>query len=141
MLAPGKNRLSSTGGAVSSLMRDNLRHGLTALWQAGEKIHGEGDGRAVAEAIAWLLPQAEICAIYSRPIGALEMYAVRVGSWVVGAAGAWPMRDYPGQVRKAGLVGAPCLIRPYLVAKTQPSALLTESLSRMPCFQDLRLAA
>lgn len=127
---------------VSSLMNNQLQRGLSVLWDLGEKIHGgDGDGLDIAESIAWVLPQAQVCGVYSRPIGALEMIAVRVGSLVVGAAGVWPSGDYGAQVRKAGLVGAPCFLRPYNTASTKVSPLLTEAFVRTPEFQELLLAA
>jgi hypothetical protein len=122
-------------------MDNQLRQGLTALWKLGEQIHGEDDGRAIADAIAWLLPQAQLCAVYSRPMGTLEMFAVRVGSVVVGRAGVFPRGDYGAAVRKAGLVVAPCYLRDYAIAPAGISPLLSEALARAPQFQELMLAA
>jgi hypothetical protein len=123
-------------------MDTQLRQGLAALWKLGEKIHGEGgDGRAVAEAIAWLLPQAQLCGVYSRPMGTLEMFAVRVGNAVVGQAGVWAAGDYGSQVRKAGLSPAPCYLRDHSTKAEKVSPILTESMARSPEFQELLLAA
>lgn len=87
---------------------------LSRLWEIATQIRGDeedyGD-RRVAEAVAWALPGAEICGVHSRPIGALEFYAVRVGGMVVGGCGAWPVRDFPSQARKMGFVHAPCILR------------------------------
>lgn len=123
-------------------MDTQLRQGLAALWKLGEKIHGEcGDGRAVAESIAWILPQAQLCGVYSRPMGTLEMFAVRVGNVVVGQAGVWGVGDYGDQVRKVGLSVAPCYLRTHACKTEKVSPMLTEAMTRTPEFQELMVAA
>jgi len=123
-------------------MNKHFLHRLSSLWEIAEKIHGGGgDGKAIADSIAWLLPEAQVCAVYSRPMGVLEMFAVKVGGAIVGAAGAFPEREYPEMVKKFGLVQAPCLIRPYLIKAEAVSPLITETLSRASEFQELLEAA
>lgn len=123
-------------------MDTQLRQGLAALWKLGEQVHGtEEDGRAIAEAIVWVLPQAQLYGVYSRPMGTLEMFAVRVGNAVVGHAGVWAVGDYGSQVQKAGLLPAPCYLRRHSTKAGAISPLLTEAMASTPGFQELLLAA
>ncbi len=123
-------------------MNQHFLSSLDSLWKTAEMVYGkDSNGKAIADSIAWLIPEARVCAVYSRPMDVLEMFAVRIGGAVVGAAGAWRERDYPEMVRKQGLVMAPCLLRPYLANLDKVSPLLTEAVSRTPEYQELVLAA
>jgi hypothetical protein len=127
-------------------MQKPPRPSLLKLWETASslqaKIAGKAPdsdgGHAAASALSWLIPGSRVQAIYSVPMGVLEMFALQVGGWTVGAAGAWPSGEYAKQVQAQKLVNAPCRIKPS-VALT-PSPLLTETLSRTREFQNMELA-
>lgn len=135
-------------------MQNSPRKALQNLWNNAVKIQsGFASGpafdpshrsleieRQAGLAMSWLLPQSKLCAVYSIPMDVLETFVVKVGGWVVGAAGAWPESAYLQQLRSQKMVNAPCRLRPFVsVAPVSPA--LTESLSRSVSLQELELAA
>lgn len=128
-------------------MNADLKNGLSKLWLTAVKINSEitgsdsiHDDRNVASSVAWLLPGAELCGVYSIPMDKLETYAVRIGNMVVGAAGVYPASEYAVEMRRQKMVMAPCRLRPARLSAL-PSPTLTECLSRTPCLQELPMAA
>jgi len=128
-------------------MNADLKNGLAKLWSTAVKINSEiaetdsiHDDRNVASSVAWLLPGAELCAVYSIPMDKLEMFAVRIGNLVVGSAGVHHSSEYASEIRRQKIVLAPCRIRPARLT-VLPSSTLTECLSRTPCLQELPMAA
>lgn len=111
--------------------------------QIAEKVE-EGtsmfDDRATATSLAWVLPTAELCALYSIPMDKLEAYVIRVGNIIVGSAGAYCESEYLVSARHQKLVVAPCRLRKVRLS-VPPSPVLTECLSRTRCVQELALAA
>lgn len=127
-------------------MNTELKRGLLSLWETASKIANGLDGesyhsdRLATEAIVWLLPSAEPCAVFSIPMDKVEMYAVRIGNLIVGSAGVHSSSEYLAEVRRQKLVMAPCRLRPVPLSSA-PSPALTECLSRSACLQELDLAA
>jgi hypothetical protein len=143
------HRLSWKNDSLWYLVKveNSPRASLVKLWKTASLLQDkitsrspENDGGlAIASALSWLLPNAQIQAVYSVPMGVLEMFALRVGGWTVGLAGAWPSGEYAKQVHLQKLVNAPCRVKPAHLQN--PSSLLTEAISRTPEFQKMELVS
>jgi hypothetical protein len=124
-------------------MRTSPKEKLSSLWKTARVLREktcsdslEPVDKVVAHTLAWLLPESSVCAVYSKPMDALEMYVLRVGNWVVGDAGSYSWGEYAVQVNRQNLVPAPCRLRP-LGRTFNPDRNLTECLAGLPCLQEL----
>jgi hypothetical protein len=129
-------------------MEKSPKQQLEKLWKTAssayagfaESASSNDTDRNVASTLSWILPTSQVCAVYSIPMGALEMFALRVGNWIVGSPGAFPASEFADQVRRQGFVPAPCRVKDFH-APLHPQAILTECLSGSKEFQEFDLVA